>query len=227
MARGGNIRRPAVAGSFYAGTAAELRRQVEGCLAPGAAESALQPAVGAVCPHAGLMYSGRTAGAVYARLQPPETLVVLGPNHHGVGAEAALPGHAEWETPLGPVPIDRELAQAIRVASRVLEEDDAAHAREHSIEVQLPFLRYLMPGSRLVPISVSPVGPAAVGDLGRAVAEGIRAVGRRAVVVASTDFSHYVSRAVAERKDRPALDAIRSLDPERLLEAVRRERITM
>lgn len=221
------VRRPAVAGSFYEGTAAALRRQVEACLPPDAAGGERQAAIAAVCPHAGLIYSGKTAGAVYARLAPPETLVILGPNHQGVGAAAALPSHAEWETPLGPVAIDRDLAEAIRSASRWLEVDDRAHAREHSIEVQLPFLRSLMPGTRLVPIAIGGIGPAEVQDVGRALAEGVRATGRRAVVVASTDFSHYVSRAVAERQDRHALDAIRALDAEGLLAAVRWERITM
>lgn len=221
------IRQPAVAGSFYAGTPEGLRRQVEECLPAGTAPPARQAAIAAVCPHAGLMYSGRTAAAVYARLEPPETVVILGPNHHGIGAAAALPRHARWETPLGAVDIDGELAAAIRAASRTLEVDDAAHAREHSIEVQLPFVRSLMPGARLVPICLGRLAPADVLDVGRAVAEGVRATGRRTGVVASTDFSHNVSRAVAEAKDRHALDAIRALDAEGLLAAVRRERITM
>ncbi len=221
------IRPPAVAGSFYAGTAAALRRQVEACLPAGAAAAGRQAAVAAVCPHAGLMYSGRTAAAVYARLEPPETLVILGPNHHGLGAGAALAAHGRWETPLGPVEIDGDLAGAIRAASRTLAVDDLAHAREHSIEVQLPFVRTLMPAARLVPLCLGRLAPAEVLDVGRAVAEGVRATGRRAVVVASTDFSHYVPRAVAEAKDRHALDAIRSLDADGLLAAVRRERISM
>ncbi len=221
------VRKPAVAGSFYEGTAAGLRRQVEGCLAAARPAPAPGPAIGAVCPHAGLLYSGRTGRAVYARMAPPETAVILGPNHYGVGAPAALPSHTEWETPLGPVAIDRDLAEAVRGASRCLEVDDRAHAREHSIEVQLPFLRHLMPGTRLVPISIGEIESAEVQDVGRAVAEGVRATGRRAVVVASTDFSHYVPRTVAEERDRHALAAIGALDPAGLLAAVRRERISM
>ena len=221
------VRKPAVAGSFYEGTAAGLRRQVEACLSGAAPAPPPRPAIGAVCPHAGLLYSGRTAGAVYARMAPPETLVILGPNHYGVGAPAALPSHAEWDTPLGPVPIDRELAEAVRGASRCLEVDDGSHAREHSIELQLPFLRHLMPGTRLVPISIGDIGLNEVEDVGRAVAEGVRATGRRAAAVASTDFSHYVPRAVAAQRDRHALEAIGGLDPAGLLAAVRRERISM
>ena len=221
------IRQPAVAGTFYAGGSEALRREIEECLPAGTAPAGRQAAIAAVCPHAGLRYSGKTAAAVYARLEPPETLVILGPNHHGLGAEAAVPAHDRWETPLGAVEIDGELAAAIRAASHTLEVDDTAHSREHSIEVQVPFLRALMPGARLVPICLGRLAPAAVADVGRAVAEGVRATARRAVVVASTDFSHYVPRAVAEAKDRHALDAIRALDAEGLLAAVRRERITM
>lgn len=221
------VRQPAVAGSFYAGTAAGLRRQVEECLPEGPGLGARPAAIGAVCPHAGLRYSGKTAGAVYARMAPPDTLVILGPNHHGVGAAAAIPSHVQWETPLGPVAIDRELAQAIRSAAPSLAVDDLSHTGEHSIEVQVPFVRHLMPEARLVPISVGLIGRETVEEIGRAVAEGVRATGRRAAVVASTDFSHYVPRAVAERRDRYALQAIEALDPDGLLAVVRRERITM
>ena len=229
MAREGmnGIRQPAVAGMFYEETAAGLRRQVEACLPAGPAQPPRQAAVAAVCPHAGLLYSGRTAGAVYARLAPPETLVILGPNHHDLGAPVALTGHDTWDTPLGPVAIDQDLAGAIRAASPVVEVDDRAHAREHAIEVQLPFVRFLMPEARLVPIAVGGIGPEEADEVGRAVAEGVRATGRRAVLVASTDFSHYVPRAVAEQRDRHALAAIRALDAQGLLAAVRRERITM
>jgi AmmeMemoRadiSam system protein B len=220
-------RQPAVAGSFYAGTAAALRRQVEECLAPAVDPGTQGPTIAAVCPHAGLVFSGKTAGAVYARLDPPETLVILGPNHSGMGAAAALPSQARWETPLGPVAIDRDLAEVIRAGAPSLAVDDTAHAREHSIEVQLPFIRHLMPEAALVPISIGRIGWEAVGEIGRAVAEGVRAAGRRVVVVASTDFSHHVPRAVAERKDRHAVEAIGALDAEGLLAAVQRERITM
>jgi hypothetical protein len=220
-------RRPAVAGMFYDGTAAGLRRQVEACLPAGPAPAPRRAAVAAVCPHAGLLYSGRTAGAVYARLAPPETVVMLGPNHHALGAPVALTGHDAWDTPLGPVAIDQDLAGAIRAASPMVEVDDRAHAREHAIEVQLPFVRLLMPEARLVPIAVGGIRPEEADEVGRAVAGGVRATGRRALLVASTDFSHYVPRAVAEERDRHALAAIRALDAEGLLAAVRRQRITM
>ena len=133
-------RTPAVAGMFYAGT--ERLREMVKTLLPGGVQR--QRVVGAVAPHAGFMYSGRVAGAVYARIEPPATLVILGPNHTGMGAEAAIMIEGAWATPLGDVRIDQGLARAIFNASRTLKEDSLAHRDEHSIEVQLPFVQVLM-----------------------------------------------------------------------------------
>lgn len=217
-------RRPAAAGMFYAAARERLRDQVRALLPEAAAP---QRVVGAVAPHAGLMYSGRVAAAVYARIEPPATLVILGPNHTGKGADAAIMTGGSWATPLGDMPIDAELAQAILRASHSLEEDALAHRDEHSIEVQLPFLRVLMPEARFVPICLMSHHLALCRDVGQAVAEAVRKTGRSAVVVASTDMSHYVPHATAEEKDRLAIAAIEALDPEALFEVVRREHISM
>lgn len=216
-------RTPAVAGTFYAGTE-RLREQVRALL-PG--EARRQPVVGAVAPHAGYLYSGGVAAAVYARIEPPATLVILGPNHTGEGAEAAIMTEGSWATPLGEVGIDRALAQAILKASRTLEEDALAHRDEHSIEVQLPFVQVLMPGAQFVPICLMNLDLAACRDVGRAVAQAVREAGRPVVIVASTDMSHYLPKDVAERKDRQAIAAMETLDAEGLFAVVRRERITM
>ena len=216
-------RNPAVAGTFYAGTE-RLREQVRALL-PG--EARRQRVVGAVAPHAGYMYSGRVAAAVYARIEPPATLVILGPNHTGIGAQAAIMTEGAWATPLGEVGIDRALGRAILDASRTLVEDPLAHRDEHSIEVQLPFLQVLMPEAQFVPICLMDLDLATCRDVGHAVAEGVRQTGRSAVIVASTDMSHYVPQGVAERKDRRAIAAIEALDAEGLFAAVRRERISM
>ena len=220
----GAARRPAVAGTFYAGTARRLPEQVKAFLPAGVPR---QRVVGAVAPHAGFLYSGRVAGEGYARIEPPATLVILGPNHTGLGAGAAIVCEGTWTTPLGEVRIDRDLARAIVDVSDTLEEDALAHRDEHSIEVQLPFLQMLMPEAAFVPICLMGQGPALCRDVGRAVAEGVRRTGRSAVIVASTDMSHYVPRAVAERKDRLAIAAIEALDADGLLAVVRREGISM
>jgi MEMO1 family protein len=218
------IRRAAVAGSFYAGTRERLRAQVDTLRPEG---SAPRPAIAALVPHAGYMYSGRVAAAVYAQIAGADTWVIVGPNHTGLGAKASIMTSGAWETPLGTMPIDAELARAILAGSSNLQDDPLAHAREHSIEVQLPFLQREGSPSALVPIALFAHDYTVCGDVGLAVARAIQATGRRTVLVASTDMSHYVSRSVAAAKDRKAIDAILALDPEALHRVVRREGISM
>jgi hypothetical protein len=218
------IRRSAVAGTFYPGTRERLRLQVRDLLPQAGPRTR---AVGIVVPHAGYVYSGRVAGAVYGRVEFPEVFVILGPNHTGLGAGAAIMTSGEWETPLGRVPIDPVVARAILGQSAVLEEDHLGHAREHSIEVQLPFLQYFEIPFSFVPISLFSHELAACQAVGQAVASGVRAAGKRALLVASTDMSHYVSRKEATVKDRKAIDAILALDPEGLHRVVMREGISM
>src|SRR3989304_2548581 len=136
------IRPPAVADLFYPASDTALRAQIEGLLPRTEAKT---EAVAVVVPHAGYLYSGAVAGSVYARLNGPQTCVILGPNHSGLGAGAAIMTSGTWETPLGEVPVDAGLARAILERSRVLEEDERAHRKEHAAEAQLPFLPVLLP----------------------------------------------------------------------------------
>lgn len=218
------IRRAAVAGTFYAAGERALRRQVEDLLRTVEEKTG---GVGVVVPHAGYLYSGQVAGAVYARLAPPECCIILGPNHTGVGAGAAIMTWGTWETPLGELIIDTELARAISDQSQVLEEDDRAHRKEHSIEVQLPFLQVLFPEIPFVPICLLSHEYGVCRDVGYAVAKAIQASGKRVLLVASTDLSHYVTQEMAERKDRMVIEAMLDLDPERLYATVLQERISM
>lgn len=217
------IRRPAVAGTFYPGTARALQGQVEDLLARGPRERALA----AVAPHAGYMYSGRVAGEVYGALEPAEVYVILGPNHTGLGAGAAIVTEGTWATPLGEMAIETALARAIRQASDVLEEDDLAHLKEHAIEVQLPFLQLQEPAPTFVPICLMSHEIAACQDVGAAVAEAVAAYPKRVVVVASTDLNHYEPQAVAERKDGLAIEQMLALDAVGLHRTVRQNRISM
>lgn len=218
------VRRPAVAGTFYAGTAERLRAQLDGLLP---AEHAGEPAIGVVVPHAGYVYSGRVAAAVYARVAFPETCIILGPNHTGAGAGVSVMTQGEWETPLGRLAIDTELAEAVRAQSPAIVDDPVGHQREHSIEVQLPFLQHLQGPGRFVPLCLFLHDLPACQEVGRAVAVAVRSVGRPVLLIASTDMSHYVSRAEATAEDRHALDAILRLDPAGLHGAVRRHGISM
>ncbi len=218
------VRRPAVAGLFYSESARVLRPQVEDLL-PAVGEKV--DAVGVVVPHAGYIYSGGVAGAVYARVSPPHCCVILGPNHTGLGAGAAIMTSGAWETPLGEMAIDATLARAILDESRTLEEDDHAHRKEHSVEVQLPLLQVLFPEIPFVPICLLSHEYGVCQDVGQAVARAIQATRKRVLLIASTDLSHYVSQEMAERKDRMAIEAMLHLDPQGLHATVLRERISM
>ncbi|MBI2882833.1 MAG: AmmeMemoRadiSam system protein B [Candidatus Methylomirabilis oxyfera] len=218
------IRRAAVAGSFYPGTRELLRAQAADLITGDLPEV---NAIGAVVPHAGYIYSGRVAGAVYARLIFPDVCVILGPNHTGLGAGVAIMTYGTWETPLGQVPIDTELARAILRNSQTIEEDDLGHRHEHSIEVQLPLLQACDRPFSFVPICLFSSEYAACRDVGLAVAQAIARSDRSVLIVASTDMSHYVTQEQAKAKDHLAIEAIVACDPQRLHRVVRREAITM
>jgi MEMO1 family protein len=226
-------RRPAVAGAFYPADGRELARQVEACFTDARGPGELPPRrraaerrlVAAVVPHAGYVYSGAIAAHVYARVaaeRPPESVLVLGVDHQGSARGPALSARP-WLTPLGPTAVDAELVKALERPPVAI--DEAAHAGEHSIEVQLPFLEYVLPRPRFVPLEV-PFGSfeelARVGEVVRAAV-----AGRDVLLLASSDFSHYVPEAVARAKDRQAIDAILARDARRLYEVVRTERISM
>lgn len=218
------VRQAAVAGTFYPGTRDRLAAQVGELLAsPGS----VSPATAVVVPHAGYIYSGPVAGAVYARVEIPATCVILGPNHTGLGPGVSVMTEGEWATPLGAVAIDAPLAAAILARSGVFARDHLAHQREHSIEVQLPFLQHRNPSVRIVPITLLRHEYAVCAEVGRALAEAVRDSGAPVLLVASTDMSHYISREAAAAKDRQALEAIQAMDPERLHRVVCRERISM
>jgi AmmeMemoRadiSam system protein B len=171
------------------------------------------------------VYSGAIAGAVYARVVVPPRVIVLGPNHTGLGHPAALwPADGGWRTPLGTVPVSAPLTGALAACSLV-EADRLAHLREHSLEVQVPFLAAARPGVELAALCLGPLDVDACAEVGRTVAAAARAQG--ALVVASSDMSHYIPAAKAREKDRLAIDRILALDPEGLHATVRREGITM
>ncbi len=218
------VRLPAVAGRFYEAKPSLLKREVEAYLRPGLPK---EEAIAAVCPHAGYMYSGHVAGAVYSRLIIPNNVVILGPNHTGLGAPAAIMCQGTWEMPFGPVPIREDLAREILGLSRILVDDAEAHLYEHSLEVQIPFLQYLNPRLSIVPICLSILPNEALEDIGLAIAKAIANYPEPVLIVASTDMSHYVPHEVAKQKDALAIEKILALDHVGLIEVVQRERISM
>jgi AmmeMemoRadiSam system protein B len=237
-------RRPAAAGTYYEADADALRRQVESCftheLGPGSvpAVSAGPPrhTVGLVCPHAGLAYSGPAAACSWAALAAdgtPQIIVILGPNHYGIGPDLAVPEAGSWLTPLGEIQIADDVRSDLLGYFYPLRASDEAHAREHSIEVQLPFVQFLFGDEvRIVPIAIAQPQPSAVRSavmldipsLGRAIAKAL--AGRPAVIAASTDLTHQEPQESAQLKDKKALDQIEAMDPERFLETVDQQDIT-
>lgn len=227
-----SVRRPAVQGQFYEGDALALRRQVDACFTdprgPGRAPGERRgprSIVAAIVPHAGFPYSGPIAAHAYAAIAaepPPRSVVILGVDHHGVGDLAALSARP-WRTPLGDVPIDTELLSALDQPP--LRVDEAAHALEHSIEVQLPFLQTVLPNVPFVPVQVHYASFDALAGVANVVRRALE--GRDVLVLASTDFTHYESAATAERLDRRALAPILQGDARGLYDVVAREELSM
>jgi len=218
------LRPPAVAGQFYDARPERLASEVRALLAAGATP---EPAFGAVAPHAGYVYSGAVAGAVYARVRVPGTCVILCPNHTGRGAPAAVDPSEAWRTPLGDVRLNRRLADRLLALAPSLEEDAEAHRREHSLEVQLPFLQVLRPGVEVVPVCLGEPSLALCREVGDALARLRAEESDPPLLIASSDMNHYESRAVGRRKDDRALARAEALDPEGLFRTVLTESISM
>jgi len=220
----GISRSPAVAGTFYPDDAGDLLRDVERCLGPaGAAASVLA----IVAPHAGYIYSGSVAGAVYRAVRLPRRVVLLGPNHTGRGVPLALYPGGDWTTPLGPVEIDPELTRALAAECPGIEVDLAAHRQEHALEVQIPFLQVLVPGFRFAAVCVGTDDLEELQELGRALARVVAASAEPVLLIASSDMNHYEAAAIGSRKDQLAIARVLALDPVGLHRAVHEHDISM
>ncbi len=227
------VRTPAVAGRFYPGRAEELLREVRKYTSPGKTpfESGRIAAIGCVAPHAGYIYSGGVAGAVYSRLEIPEHCVILCPNHTGKGHPLAIMANTTWQTPLGVVAADAELGAGLLRRFPALQEDSAAHRGEHAIEVQLPFLQAQQPELNIVPIAVGTSDFDMLRGLGEALADAISAFQEdrkeKVLIVASSDMNHYESDAVTRVKDHKAIERVLAMDARGLWEVVLNEDISM
>jgi MEMO1 family protein len=222
------LRHSAVAGRFYPRDPDDLRAEVSNYLAqPLAANQAARKAIGCVAPHAGYMYSGHVAGAVFARVEIPRRCIVLCPNHTGMGVPLAIMSDGAWETPLGEVMIDTELAAALKQRFPVLQEDSAAHRAEHATEVELPFLQMRQPELRFIPIALGTRQFETLEQLGNALADVIAAQKDRVLIVASSDMNHYESDALTRVKDHRAIERMLTLDPRGLYDVVTEQNISM
>ena len=218
------VRSPAVAGRFYPADPGELEREIGACLGAGAGRK--EPAVAVVVPHAGYVYSGSIAGATFSRVSAPDRAVVIGPNHSGRGARRSLFPSGSWDLPGGGLRIDSELAERL-LAGTALEPDTEAHRLEHSIEVELPFLRALAHDMPFVPICLARLTLAECRELGKSVARVVEKSIGRTLVVASTDMSHYLPADAARELDLRAIERIQNLDPEGLYRVVTELDISM
>ena len=218
------VRMPAVAGRFYPSRRDELLRDISNYSTT--SEPALA-AIGCVAPHAGYMYSGHVAGAVYARLEIPQRCVVLCPNHTGAGHPLAVMTRAAWRTPLGDVAADTELGADLLKRFPMLQEDAAAHRSEHAIEVQLPFLQARQAELRFLPIAVGTSDFDALAELGEGLAAAIAAAGDKVLIIASSDMNHYESDAITRVKDHKAIERVLALDPHGLWDVVMSQHISM
>ncbi len=230
------IRRPTQAGAFYEGNAESLKRQIEECFLhdfgpgklPKVAEAGARNIVGLICPHAGYMFSGPVAANAYYELAldgAPEIFVIFGPNHTGYGSALAVMNEGFWRTPLGDVEVDGETANQIVRESRIVDVDDSAHRFEHSIEVQLPFLQYLYGSKfRIVPICFLMQDLSSAREVGQAVAKVL--ADKNAVIIASSDMTHYEPHERAAKKDRIALEAVEAMDEAKFYSTIEAQRVS-
>jgi len=228
------VRTPAVAGRFYPGRAEELLREVREFTSTAKIpiETGQIAAIGCVAPHAGYIYSGGVAGAVYSRLKIPERCVILCPNHTGKGRPLAIMASTTWQTPLGEVAADADMGARLLRRFPVLQEDSAAHRTEHAIEVQLPFLQTQQPELNIVPIAIGTGDFNVLRGLGEALADVIadrheEDQKEKVLIIASSDMNHYESDAITRVKDRKAIERVLALDARGLWEVVMNEEISM
>jgi AmmeMemoRadiSam system protein B len=221
------IRQPAVANQFYPGREEDLKKDISSRIKPAVADQKKEKVLALVSPHAGYIYSGNVAGAVYAVAAITGEVIVMGPNHHGLGAPFAVMAEGDWRMPWGDISINEKLANLLIEESKWLRADDQAHVQEHSVEVQLPFIQYIKPDAEFVPIVLGRADFATCEEIGTAIARAIKKFARPVVIIASTDMTHYESQESAQQKDQLAIERIRSLDPSGLLKIVDENNISM
>lgn len=217
-------RQPAVAGQFYPVGERQLRADLLRLIPAGETKRNVK---GVISPHAGYVYSGAIAGRLYAQIAIPATVLIIGPNHHGAGAAAALYPDGEWLTPLGAVAINPRLNALLLKHVPYIQSDSIAHQREHSLEVQLPFLQYLRPDISISAICLGHGDYTVLQQIATGVAAAINEFGVDVLIVASSDMTHYESADFARHKDEAALERVLALDACGLLETCNSRKITM
>lgn len=217
------IRRPCVAGQFYASSGERLKSEIEGLVKKDAKKNDV---IACMVPHAGYMYSGRVAAETLSQVEIKDNVVMLGPNHTGNGPDFSIMTEGSWQTPLGEVKINSSLAKEILKNSKYLQDDSSAHINEHSLEVELPFMQYFKQGFEIVPIVFLSDNIKALKEIGQEIASVLKDK-PSTLILASSDMTHYESQADAQKKDKEAINAILGLDEDRLIQRIQRFNITM
>ena len=232
-----NLRRPAVAGSFYAGDSKSLNIQIEKCflhkIGPGKLPSTIikgeRKIVGLISPHAGYIYSGPVAANGFYKIAldgKPDTIIILGPNHRGFGEDISIMVDGKWKTPLGELEIDTNIAESILRNSKIIRNDKKAHQYEHSIEVQLPFIQYIFGNNiKFVPICMTRQDVNTDIEIAQSICSSV--VDKNVLIIASSDFTHYEPQEYAENIDKQAIDAILEFNPKKLYDIIYQQRLTM
>jgi AmmeMemoRadiSam system protein B len=220
------LRLPAVAGRFYPSDPVELTKMVRGFVE---ADPANAPAKVKAClvPHAGYIYSGHVAGAVFSRVALPKRIVILGVRHYLRGECAAILSSGAWRTPLGDAPIDEALADELRAACPLLQEDGVAHSGEHSLEVELPFLQVLHAGFTFVPVALGTIRFEELVTIGEGIGRVLAANAGQVLLLTSSDMNHYEEDATTRVKDRRAVERLLAMDARGLYDVCRNEEISM
>jgi AmmeMemoRadiSam system protein B/AmmeMemoRadiSam system protein A len=218
------LRNPYVAGYFYPGSASEIQTMMTQFVDKNAPK---EEVVGLLVPHAGYQYSGAVTGATVSRIKFKDTFIIIGPTHSGLGRPFSVWTEGTWKTPLGEVEVDAELAKKMVAISRYLEEDYRAHQEEHAVEVQIPFLQYLKPDVRIVPVILAGAPAGTYKEIGRGIARAITDLKREVIIMASGDMTHYEPHEVAKDKDMKAVEAMLALDEDELTQRYRRFNISM
>jgi AmmeMemoRadiSam system protein B len=233
------LRQPAVAGAFYPDNPERLVELIESCFLDDAGVGHIpeqgsfdgeEYPINVMVPHAGYQYSGAIASHGYCEIVNngfPEVFIIISPNHTGFGSEVSVFNEGEWITPLGNVEVDSEFANSIIESSKIASADFMAHLREHSIEVQLPFLQYFSSDFKIVPITMGAQTFVTSSDLADAIFEAGNKLNRSYCVIASTDLSHFNNQEKANKVDGFVLEDIEEMNEFKLFEEVVQYNITM
>ena len=218
------IRRPAVAGTFYPGSRSKLEAMLKEFIDH---DIPKEKAIAIISPHAGYIYSGKVAGKIFSSVALPSDFIILSPNHTGLGSRAALMDSGYWETPMGAAKVNTDLALLLKNHCSILEVDSLAHSREHSLEVQLPFLQYILRDFSFVPICISTQSYDELIQIGEGIAASVKEYKDPVLILVSSDMTHYEDAESAKEKDMKAIKMVERIDPRGLYDIVRREGITM